>query len=103
MIDHPDSDSPVEPPDDSETLEEQSNSPVSRGADGDPEATFVGPFSVDIPGKGTDETFVEDIQDRIREEDDDAESDRTLIVDDVLEDFEPPGDSETLEEQSNSP
>ena len=87
MIDHPDSDSPVEPPDDSDTSEEQSNTPAPRDTDGDPEATFVGPFSVDIPGKGTEETFVEDIQDAIREEENDGESDKTMVIDGVLEDF----------------
>ena len=63
MFDHPDSDSPIEPPGDSEASEEQTDTSASRDADGDPEATFVGPFSVEIPGQGTEETFVEDIQD----------------------------------------
>ena len=87
MFDHPDSDSPIDPPDDSEASEEQTDTSASRDADGDPEATFVGPFSVEIPGQGTEETFVEDIQDAIREEQDDADSDKTLVIDGVLEDF----------------
>ena len=87
MIDHPDSDSPVELPDDRDTSEEQSDTPASRDENGDPEATMVGPFSVEIPGKGNEETFVEDIQEEIREEHNEVDSDKTLVIDSVLEEF----------------
>ena len=87
MIDHPDSDSPAELPDDRDTSEEQSDTPASRDENGDPEATMVGPFSVEIPGKGNEETFVEDIQEEIREEHNEVDSDKTLVIDSVLEEF----------------
>ena len=87
MIDHPDSDSTVELPDDRDTSEEQSDTSASRDTDGDPEATFVRPHSVDIPGNGTEETFVGTSPDPIQEEQNDVDSEKTLVIDGVLEGF----------------
>ena len=87
MNEHPDSESPAELPENSDPSKQHDAAPASRENDADPEATFVGPFSRETPGQEPDETFVGDIPDVVEDNQNDVDSDKTLVTDGFLDNF----------------
>ena len=87
MNEHPDSESPAELPENSDPSKQHDAAPASRENDVDPEATFVGPFSRETPGQEPDETFVGDIPDVVEDNQNDVDSDKTLVTDGILDNF----------------
>ena len=87
MNDHPESESPVGVPENSEPSEKQSDARPSNQNDVDPEATFVGSFSGESPAQAIDETVVDGIQDAIEDKLNDDDCDKTLVADGILDKF----------------